>query len=108
MFRDQREPIAVIPCGERWPDGSLRPSVEDFLGAGAILSHLGGAPSPEARAAVAAWHEARTDIESMLLASSSGKELIGHGLSADVRYAAERDVSDVVPVLMDGAFTAQA
>jgi 2-phosphosulfolactate phosphatase len=90
--------IAVIPAGERWPDGTLRPSLEDWLGAGAILSHLSGRASPEARAAVAAFREHRGGLEEALLECESGRELEGWGYREDVLLAAMLDASGSVPV----------
>jgi 2-phosphosulfolactate phosphatase len=97
-------PVAVVAAGERRPDGALRPAVEDLLGAGAVLDALGGRPSPEARAAVAAFRQ--RDLPHDLLACASGRELAALGRAAEVALAAEHDVSQVVPVLRDGAFTA--
>lgn len=97
--------IAVIPAGERWPaDRSLRPSVEDLIGAGAIISYLEGRLSPEARAAVTVFREARPALDEWLARCSSGKELIERGYQEDVFLAAQLDMSPSAPVLKDGAF----
>ena len=104
FLRETGQPVSLIACGERWQDSSLRPALEDLLGAGTVLSNLEGRPSPEARAAVAAWLDAKDSIETVLAECVSGKQLAANGLRDDVVYAGELDVSNVVPVLRDGAF----
>ena len=97
--------IGVIPAGERWIDDySLRPSFEDLIGAGAILSHLSGRFSPEAIIAVAAFQGASSELGKYLDQCSSGKELIERGFPEDVRLASQLDVSDSAPILIDEAF----
>jgi len=99
--------IAVIPAGERWKgDDSLRPALEDLFGSGAIISHLEGTLSPEAQTAAETFQAAPNKLTERLLACSSGKELIQRGFKDDVELAAELDVSDCVPLLVDGAYTA--
>lgn len=96
--------IAVIAAGERWADGSLRPGVEDWLAAGAILSHLHGTLSPEAWAAVASFQASKGEIGSWLRQCSSGLELIERGCAPDVELAAALGVSDIAPKLIDGVY----
>lgn len=96
--------ISVIAAGERWPDGLLRPSLEDLLGAGAILSHLVGQRSVEADTAVASYLHAQSNLMDTLLHCGSGKELVGRGFEEDVRLAGQVNVSDVAPLLIDGAY----
>jgi len=98
--------ITVIPAGERWPDSSLRPSFEDLIGAGAIVSYLRGRHSPEADAARSAFNGAKQDLENLLLSCSSGKELIERGFKQDVILASALDVSDCVPILKNAAYVA--
>jgi 2-phosphosulfolactate phosphatase len=104
-WADEAEgPVTVIACGERWPDGSLRPSLEDLIGAGAILASMGGDPSPEARAAMAAFRDAARSLPEVLSESASGRELSEKGWQADIGYAARLNASTTVPVLTNGAF----
>jgi 2-phosphosulfolactate phosphatase len=99
--------IAVISAGERWPDGSLRPSFEDLIGAGAIINYLNGKCSPEAYAARSAFLAVEGELTNLLLQCGSGKELIERGYKDDVYLASELNVSDCAPVLQDGAYVAQ-
>lgn len=96
--------ISVVAAGERWPDGGLRPCVEDIVGSGAVLAALSGDDlSPEARSAVAVFEAARSDLAAWLTLCSSGRELVAMGLGEDVAMAADLDCSTVSPVLRDGA-----
>jgi 2-phosphosulfolactate phosphatase len=102
-------PVGVIAAGERWKvDGDpLRPSIEDYLGAGAIAAAVTGrsAPSPEASLAALAYRAA-DGVPALLAASVSGRELAVAGVPEDVALAAEVDVSTVVPVLRAGVLAA--
>jgi 2-phosphosulfolactate phosphatase len=96
--------IAVIPAGERWGDGSLRPSLEDLVGAGAIISCLEGSLSPEAQLAVAAYQGMRSNLESLIKQCGSGRELIEQGFEQDVDLAMQLNASNCVPILTEGVY----
>ena len=102
------ENIAVIPAGERWEDGSLRPCLEDWAGAGAIISYLRGTLSPEANAARAAFRGASSNLQERLRSCSSGKEKIVRGEDRDIVLASELNASDCVPLLIEGAYRREA
>jgi len=99
--------ISIIPAGERWKkQQTLRPAIEDLVGAGAVIHALEGSRSPEAETAASAFAAFRENLPSVICASGSGKELIGRGFEEDVRLAAALDASDCVPMLKlkDGAY----
>jgi 2-phosphosulfolactate phosphatase len=92
-----------VAAGEHWPDSTLRPAYEDWVGAGLIAAGLanGADLSPESEAAVLAAQQRRP-----LANVASGVELIDAGFGADVDLAEEVDADDVVPMLVDGQFVA--
>jgi 2-phosphosulfolactate phosphatase len=100
--------VHVVAAGERWPDGQLRPAVEDLWGAGAVIGAVidtleRADTSPEARLAAAAYDVVRTDLGREIAECASGRELIEAGFERDVEIAAEAGASVAVPVL-DGEF----
>jgi 2-phosphosulfolactate phosphatase len=99
-------PVGVIAAGERWPNATLRPSVEDLLGAAAILDGLvtaEGGLSVEAAVALASYSGV-PDISAAVRGSVSAGELRDMGFAADVDIATQRNVSDVVPILRNDSF----
>lgn len=101
-------PVGVVAAGERWPDDSLRPALEDLLGAGLVLDDLrrrsDAALSPEARMAANAYAHC-ADVVADIHASASGRELTEDGYREDVEIATEVDASGTVPLLTNGAFS---
>jgi 2-phosphosulfolactate phosphatase len=96
----------VIPAGEQWPDASLRPALEDCLGAGAILRWLPGSRSPEADSAVALFERHREALVAILDRCGSGRELETRGHHKDKLIAGHLDGSSSVPRFDGTAFVA--
>lgn len=108
-------PAGLLSCEpvSRWDhDDSLRPALEDQLGAGAILSalsHLGykRSMSPEASATADLFDAAQgSSLAERMNACVGACELASKGFRSDVDVAAALDSSRVVPVLTDGSFGA--
>jgi 2-phosphosulfolactate phosphatase len=100
----QGQSISVIAAGERWPDQTLRPALEDLLGAGAVLSALPGARSPESEAAIAVFEHFQRRLEQTLAQCGSGKEAAERGTPEDISMAAALNVSASAPQLIEGAY----
>lgn len=98
--------VNVIPAGEKWSqqDDTLRPALEDYLGAGAVISALRGKRSPEAELAAGGWEAARGNVRRWISECASGRELLERGFEEDVALASELDSSRVVPVFEKGKY----
>jgi 2-phosphosulfolactate phosphatase len=95
---------SVMAAGEQWHDHSLRPCLEDLIGAGAVLRSLAGTRSPEAELAVAAFEHFRTGLYDAIADSGSGRELAGGGYLRDIELAADYNSSRAVPLLTPDGF----
>ena len=100
--------ISVIPAGERWKtNGTLRPALEDLVGAGAVIHYLRGAKSPEAEIAEIAFLHFKESLLTCLRQIGSGKELIAAGFEQDVELVALLNQSDSAPRLKDRGYVSE-
>jgi 2-phosphosulfolactate phosphatase len=107
-IKDERS-ITVIACGEQWTDvtaseNSLRPCLEDYLGAGAILSFLHGSKSPEASVCNFSFLSVREKLEDLIWDCGSGRELRKKGYEEDVTYCSRLNLYNTVPVFVKDHF----
>ncbi len=100
--------VTVVACGERCVEPmageAICFAIEDYLGAGAILSAMRRDLSSEARVCASAFDRSRDDVLELLLDCGSGRQLRAWGLEDDVRFAAQIDACDTAPVLRDGRY----
>ncbi|MEV4317805.1 2-phosphosulfolactate phosphatase [Actinocrispum sp. NPDC049592] len=111
-----RGPVGVIAAGEQWgvnlnergEPGKLRMAIEDYLGAGALVSALlaeGYSPaSPEAALAATTFRTAEPYLGELLGGCGSGLELGEKGLAEDIALAGQVNVSKAAPHLVNGVF----
>lgn len=96
--------IAVIAAGERWKSDALRPALEDWLGAGAVVAALDGSLSPEAEGAKVLFEGSARRLPDILMGCASGRQLVDLGFEGDVVWASALNVSACAPILRAGAF----
>jgi 2-phosphosulfolactate phosphatase len=95
----------VVPCGEHWPDQSLRPSLEEYVAAGGIIAAFDHTDlSAEARAAAIVYTGLGTQRSSALRSCGSARELLERGFADDVELCLAEDVSSGACSLQHGAF----
>jgi 2-phosphosulfolactate phosphatase len=105
-YGTEERPVWLVGAGERWADGSLRPAIEDHLGAGALADGLqrGGCRlSPEAQVAVSTF-TGTADLPAVIAGSASGRELASKGFPDDAAVAAELDADRQASCTEGGMF----
>lgn len=100
--------LTVVCAGERWDDifehEEMRVAIEDYVGAGAIISQISARKSPEATLCESAFCASRENLRNLLYNCHSGQELIDRGFTADVEHSLQLDCYSVAAVLQKGCF----
>ncbi|MFH2049834.1 MAG: 2-phosphosulfolactate phosphatase [bacterium] len=95
--------VSVVACGERFKesnnDGGIRFAIEDYLGAGAIISMLDTCKTPEAKVCEGAFKHNQITLERLIWDCESGVALREIGFGEDVKFASKLNSIEVVPIL---------
>ena len=96
--------IIVVPAGEKWANGSIRFAIEDYLGAGAVLSELDGEFSSEALIAKEIFINVKPKLKDVILKSISAKELIEKNFTEDIELAMKLNEGVSIPKLVNNYY----
>lgn len=77
-------PIKVIAVGDRWPYGTLRPTLENLLGIAALIAQLAANKSPEVRTAESVQPAFKEDLTGAATSCESRLELVSRGYGGTV------------------------
>lgn len=76
--------------------------VEDYLGAGAIISFINLPKSPEVKVCQSAFKSSKNKLKELLLDSFSGRYLVQTERKEDVAWSAQLNYYNVVPIIYKG------
>ena len=99
--------VGIVAAGERWPDGSTRFALEDWIGAGALAEALHALDfrcTAEAHAAAVAFRAFERERFVRLHRTASATELHERGDGRDVELAFDLNASTCAPRLVDRAY----
>jgi 2-phosphosulfolactate phosphatase len=82
----------------------MRFALEDYLGAGAVISFFKGNLIGKAEDAILSFRSFKKDINRTISKCISGVELIEKGFEGDIALACEINVSASVPVLSNNIY----
>jgi 2-phosphosulfolactate phosphatase len=77
-------------------------AIEDYLGAGAIISHIALPKSAEALACELSFQSCRNRLEEIMVGSFSGRYLARHRRTGDVEHAARLNLYDTAAMMREG------
>ncbi len=108
LIHERNLRVTVIACGERermiGGGSKIRWAVEDYLGAGAVLTRIEGEKTADAVVCEGAFIQSKGRLLEILRACPSGRELIDRDFGGDVAVAAELDSYPCAPILRRGRF----
>ena len=77
-------------------------AVEDYLGAGAIISYIDLQKTVEAEVCESAFKTSEKRLKELLLKSFSGRYLVQTKRKEDVEWSAQLNYYDVIPIVREG------
>jgi 2-phosphosulfolactate phosphatase len=94
--------VAIVASGNSCREFSL----EDFLGAGAIIYYSSMEHTDQARAAYLAFKNSYDNLKEIIMSGKNGSKLMKKGLMKDIELASSLNTANVIPIYDQKVVTA--